>query len=188
MEFAVAGTTYRTERPAAREQFALLRVMLPLLPALRTAGQKVSVTDALASFASVSENDLMVGVASAFALCERRAEDEWYRADPIEVRSISDTMDVVAFVLTHNFGAYFNVKQAQFRPTRSSLHFEPVAMPDDLDWLYRPVMRGLCRGESLTDGTLHIEHFAEMNAVLDVADENQVRATKAAEAAAKRES
>lgn len=186
MEFAVAGTTYRTERPAAREQFALLRVMVPLLPALRTVGQKITVTDALSSFASVSEEDLMLGVASAFALCERRVEDEWRRADPSDARSISDTMDVAAFVLAHNFGAYFGVKQAQFRPTRSGLHFEPVAMPDDLDWLYRPVLRGLCKAESLTDGTLHIEHFAEMNAVLDVADENQMRANKAAEAAAKR--
>jgi len=39
----------------------------------------------------------------------------------------------------------------------------------------RPVLRGLCKYESLIDGTLHIEDFALMNDALDVQDENEYR-------------
>lgn len=44
----------------------------------------------------------------------------------------------------------------------------------------RPVLRGLCRYESLTDGSLNLCDLAEMNDALDVADENERRLTQAA--------
>jgi hypothetical protein len=41
--------------------------------------------------------------------------------------------------------------------------------------LYRPVARGLCKYESLIDGTLSLEDVAIMNDILDVQDENENR-------------
>lgn len=54
-------------------------------------------------------------------------------------------------------------------------------MGDGTDWLMRPVRRGMCRYESLLDGTLDLVDIARMNDALDVADENERRAMKANE-------
>lgn len=39
----------------------------------------------------------------------------------------------------------------------------------------RPVLRGLCKFESIKDGTLDLEDLALMNDALDVQDENEAR-------------
>jgi hypothetical protein len=54
-------------------------------------------------------------------------------------------------------------------------------MPDDEGWLYRPMMRGLCRYESLLDGSIGMVDLAVMNDLVDVQDENDARARRAAE-------
>lgn len=43
------------------------------------------------------------------------------------------------------------------------------------DWLLRPVLRGMCKFESLIDGTLDLENVALMNDALDVEAENANR-------------
>lgn len=48
------------------------------------------------------------------------------------------------------------------------------------DWLMRPVVNQMCRYESLRDGTLDLEDFANMNECLDVVAENDRRAMAAA--------
>ena len=48
-------------------------------------------------------------------------------------------------------------------------------MPDDEDWLMRPVLDGLCKYESLLDGTLTLEDVARLNDALDVRAENERR-------------
>lgn len=48
-------------------------------------------------------------------------------------------------------------------------------MANGEDWLLRPILRGLCKYESLTDGTLTMADFAIMNQALDVQDENERR-------------
>lgn len=48
-------------------------------------------------------------------------------------------------------------------------------MTDDEDWLMRPVMHGLCRYESLQDGTLRLDDISRMNEALDVQQENLLR-------------
>lgn len=50
-----------------------------------------------------------------------------------------------------------------------------VSLPDGADFLMRPILAGLCRYESLVDGTLGLAHFAEMNDALDVDAENKAR-------------
>lgn len=52
-------------------------------------------------------------------------------------------------------------------------------MPDGLDYLMRPVLRGMCRYESLTDGTLSLFDVAVMNDALRVHDENAYRMREA---------
>lgn len=56
-----------------------------------------------------------------------------------------------------------------------------MSLPHGDDWLYRPVMAGMCRYESLIDGTLDLADIARMNDALDVRDENQRRLNKAME-------
>jgi hypothetical protein len=43
------------------------------------------------------------------------------------------------------------------------------------DWVMRPVLAGLCKYESLLNGTIHIEDILRMNDALDVKDENERR-------------
>lgn len=48
-------------------------------------------------------------------------------------------------------------------------------------WLLRPVLRGMCRFESLKDCTLDLADIALMNDALDVQDENERRYMEAKE-------
>jgi hypothetical protein len=54
-------------------------------------------------------------------------------------------------------------------------------MAESEDWLLRPVLEGMCRYESLKDGTLDLEDIAKMNEALDVRVENENRYRKAQE-------
>lgn len=47
------------------------------------------------------------------------------------------------------------------------------------DWLMRPVLRGLCRYESLHDPALGLVDFLLMNEALDVESENVARVRRA---------
>lgn len=48
-----------------------------------------------------------------------------------------------------------------------------VSLPDGMDFLMRPVLRGLCKYESLKDGALSLADVALMNDALDVQEENE---------------
>lgn len=50
-----------------------------------------------------------------------------------------------------------------------------MSMATGEDWLFRPVLRGLCKFESLVDGTLSLEDVADLNDALDTSDENERR-------------
>lgn len=52
-------------------------------------------------------------------------------------------------------------------------------MGDKEDWVMRPVLEGMCKYESLKDGTLDLEDVARMNEMLDVRAENEERYRKA---------
>ena len=43
------------------------------------------------------------------------------------------------------------------------------------DWLMRPVIEGLCKYESLLNGTIDLFDIARMNDAIDVRDENTRR-------------
>jgi hypothetical protein len=48
-------------------------------------------------------------------------------------------------------------------------------MAGNEDFIYRPVIEGMCREESLWDGTLDLYRIFLMNEALDVRAENQRR-------------
>lgn len=48
-------------------------------------------------------------------------------------------------------------------------------MPDGEDWILRPVIEGMCKYESLLDGTLGLSDIARLNNAITVRDENQRR-------------
>ena len=50
-----------------------------------------------------------------------------------------------------------------------------MSMNDGEGWLMRPVLEGLCKYESLTDGTLSLEDLKTMHDALDVKYENERR-------------
>lgn len=52
-------------------------------------------------------------------------------------------------------------------------------MVDAEDWVMRPVLRGLCKMESLKDGTLDLGDIYVLNEAIDVETENTWRAQKA---------
>lgn len=56
-----------------------------------------------------------------------------------------------------------------------------VSMADEEDWIMRPVLEGLCRYESLTNGMVDLADIARMNDALDVRYENERRYRKANE-------
>lgn len=54
-------------------------------------------------------------------------------------------------------------------------------MPEDEDWVMRPALKGICKYESLIDGTLTLEDVARMNDALDAEAENEERYRRAGE-------
>ena len=52
-------------------------------------------------------------------------------------------------------------------------------MENGEDWILRPALRGVCRYESLIDGTLSLNDVALMNEALDIDAENNYRVQKA---------
>lgn len=50
-----------------------------------------------------------------------------------------------------------------------------MTLPNDEDFLMRPVLAGVVRFESLFDGSLDLEHLAMANDALDVKEENERR-------------
>jgi hypothetical protein len=52
-------------------------------------------------------------------------------------------------------------------------------MSDNEDWLLAPVIEGMCKYESLLDGTIDLFDIARMNDALTVRAENNSRAIQA---------
>ena len=52
-------------------------------------------------------------------------------------------------------------------------------MADGEDLLMRPVLRGMCKYESLVDGTIGLDDIVRMNEAIECDDENRYRASEA---------
>jgi hypothetical protein len=55
-----------------------------------------------------------------------------------------------------------------------------VALPDGRSWILAPVVAGMCKFESLKDGTIGLIDIAVMNDALAAKSENEWRAHEAA--------
>jgi hypothetical protein len=51
-------------------------------------------------------------------------------------------------------------------------------MPTQEDWVMRPVVRGMCKYESLKDGSLDLEDLARMNDAIAVEHDNEALARR----------
>lgn len=51
-------------------------------------------------------------------------------------------------------------------------------MVDEMDFLWRPVLRGMVKVESLMDGSIDLCMVAQMNEAMDVEEENQRRSSR----------
>lgn len=58
-------------------------------------------------------------------------------------------------------------------------------MEDGEDWLLRPVLKGMCKYESLVTPGLDLQDIALMNEAIDIEAENEYRLRRAAEASAR---
>lgn len=56
-----------------------------------------------------------------------------------------------------------------------------MSLPGGEDWLLTPVLAGMCKFESLKDGTLDLADIALMNDALSVKADNEARAQRALE-------
>ncbi|MEG2263596.1 MAG: hypothetical protein RSC68_04410 [Acinetobacter sp.] len=59
-------------------------------------------------------------------------------------------------------------------------------MPNKEDWLLRPVIKGMCKYESIKDGTLDLADIALMNDALDVVADNEYLIEEARERESKK--
>ncbi len=57
--------------------------------------------------------------------------------------------------------------------------FTPIKMADGMSWLLHPVRKGMCKYESLLDGTLSLVDIANMNDYLNVEMVNEYLAQEA---------
>lgn len=63
-------------------------------------------------------------------------------------------------------------------PIPQALDEKLRSLPDGLDFLIRPVREGMCRFESLKDGTLSIDDIWLMNQYLDNESHNRAEVRK----------
>ena len=187
-EFDADGRRYRARLLCAAEQWTLLSRLRTILPALagmdfglRVEGAAVEdIAAALTPLLQAPDEDVKAVFTMARRACEHEVDGAWCAID--EVPPFAVLMRITTEVIAENFGLLFAMERVKFRPVASDrVVFDPVQMNGGEDWLWRPVLRGLCKAESLYDGVLRIEIVAKMNDALDVLDENEARARKAAE-------
>ena len=188
-EFHAGAHRYRARPMCAFEQWGLLARLKPILPALYGIDHGLSLADAglnditkcLAPLLRAPDADMRAVFRLCVAASERLDGDGGWQ--PVcDMPGLPILMAITAAVVERNFGAYFAMERPKFVSSPySGATYTPVSMPNGEDWLFRPVLRGMCKAESLYDGTLRIEQLAKLNDVLDVEAENQERMRAAIE-------
>lgn len=190
-EFEVEGVAYRAKRLSAAKQFALYRLLTPILPTLsgmdlglRLPGLTSAQISAVFAPLTTVEDDILDSVfVQSLAACER------VDGQAIDAPGLSALLSITMNVVSINFGPMFRMKRPEFDPCPNSENDKgfgdlgPVVMPDGEDWLYAPMLASppLCRMLELEDGTYQIEHVAKMNFLLAVRSENEARLRYVAE-------
>lgn len=200
--FTFAGRTYRAARLSAFDQHAILRLLSPVMEEFRQRTRVKRHRPALPAEEQMRALCDVVGgigvdtLALIFSLClgsiEREDEGMWQPiySDEDEMGLFPDLTAGRLVALTVrtallNLTPFLMREPVDFKPS-SKLSYSHVGLNDGLSWLMMPVERGMCRYESLKDGTLDLADIALMNDQLAVSAENMTRAQKAAEEEAER--
>lgn len=189
-EFVIDDVTYRTRRLSAVQEWRLYMHCNPVLGHLVTVeaemqlrGAATSLPYALQALSGMDDDALLGLYAEVRGICERNVDAEWVAVD--QEMPLSSLLSLVVAASTMVLGDFLSFKRTQFRPmSRDFAGFEPVVMNDNKQWLFRPASRHCCAFKDLYDGTVSLAQVAEWNDFLDVADENEYRARKAAESEA----
>lgn len=194
LDITFGGARYRGAYLNAFGQFDALQAVTPLLE--RLAAQKgkrgTESTDRLSLLVRAMEG-LDEGQAERLCgLCltglEREEGDAWLPVwddeagdTPLSDLGTAQILSLLGRVILQNLRGYLLRERAEIKRLGDDpLDFEPVELPSGRSWLMRPVERGMCRFESLKDGTLDLADLALMNETLAVAAENESRARRAA--------
>ena len=129
--------------------------------------------------ASLPDADFEYVVNACLDVTELKQPDGGFA--PVRVKGVvmfpfdlSTLIGIVWNVLKGNLPV-FSETSARFVRQGADVAVEWVSLPTGEDWIMRPVIRGVCRFESLKDGVLTLEDVALMNEALDVQDENEHR-------------
>lgn len=187
---------YRTPRMNAFDQFWCLRALEPILEGLNASAKASksgggSTNPLLSAFTDMPDEMLDGIISRALRHAQRcpGGEDGWrpmWNADADELIEgevdLQELLQSTALVVWKNLQPFFSRKAFDCQPLgKRPPNFDAVTLPDGLSWLLTPVRRGMCRYESLLDGTLNIADLALMNDFIQAESENESRAYKAAE-------
>lgn len=103
-------------------------------------------------------------------------------ADLVVDMSAARLLGLLARVIAENLQSYLARERFEVpRGTDGPLSYSVVELPNGKSWLLRPVEAGMCKFESLLDGTLDLNHVALMNEAISVRVENETRARAASQ-------
>lgn len=196
IRFTYSDATYSGPALNAFDQFECLNLLSQISDRVRT-GKTRGALDQVGLITSAVEalDEGMVEKLCALCLTTLRQHDEdgedgepapVWNADDADVMgggmSAARLLGLIARVVAENLQSYlarerFEVPQGADNPIK----FTPVELPGGKSWLMRPVEAGMCRFESLLDGTLDLNHIALMNETISVRVENENRARAASQ-------
>lgn len=189
LRFDAAGESYRAPRLCALDQHLCLRAVEPVLAGLREAfrlkGRDGALQPVLEALQGMSDDEVETLVGRCLRTVERNdTKDEWvpvWDTELDEVRAggigLTEMVALTATVVWTNLGPFIDRDAAKFdRRGEPAPDYEQVSMADGLSWLLTPVRRGMCKMESLLDGSLDLSHVAMMNEAMVVEAENESRA------------
>lgn len=187
MELKIGRHIVRIERMSVLEQWKLLRISQPLMPALRDvdlafaikqSNDILSTMTLFAKFSTIGGDKIQELTSFCLQNCWRKTEDSEVPLTSDDL-NMSDLMMIIMNSIDLNLGPMLSMERPKFLRSPYAVNYEPVFMPDGEDWLWRPMERGFCTFVQMKDNSLYIEDIAKMNDVIDVRDENEVRARKA---------
>ena len=82
---------------------------------------------------------------------------------------------------SHQSGKFYSRAAYEGIEHSGAVHVNYKNLPEHEDWLLRPVIKGMCKFESLKDGTLDLADIALMNDALDVVADNEYLVEEARE-------
>ncbi len=190
------GHMYRVPRMNAFDQMWVFKSIEPLFRGMAASVRNkpsaggVDADLILNEFASMTDENLDGVISRALRNAERFGDGgEWLEvwdqeADQLleGALSLQDLLQACAMIIWQNLRPFLTRDPFEFdRMGKRPPSFDAVTLPDGLSWLLTPVQRGMCRYESLLDGTLTLNDVALMNDFLMAEGENESRAYKAAE-------